>query len=77
MILEKLGICLQKTEIWTLSFILYKKSNKKSVKDPTMRTEIVKLPEESAGEALQRTDIGNDSWNKVPKNTGERPEINK
>lgn len=42
-----------------------------------MRTEIVKLPEESAGEALQRTDIGNDSWNKVPKNTGERPEINK
>lgn len=37
-----------------------------------MRSEIVKLPEESIGEALQYLDIGNDFWNKIPKRQGVR-----
>jgi hypothetical protein len=62
MLLAKLGICMQKTETRSMSFILYK-YQVKWTEVFNIRPETLKLVQERAGNTLKAISIGNDFLN--------------
>jgi hypothetical protein len=58
MLLRKLEICLQKTEIISL-FVTCTNINSKWVKDLNIRPKTLKLVQERAGNTLEAIEIGN------------------
>jgi hypothetical protein len=65
MLLEKLGICMQKTEIRSMSFSLYQ-IQLKVVKDLNIRPKTWKLLQEKVSNALALIGIGNNFLNRNP-----------
>jgi hypothetical protein len=64
MLLGKLDICMQKTEIRSTSFILYK-TNSMWFKDLNIRPETLKLVQERARNTLELIGTGNDFLNRT------------
>jgi hypothetical protein len=76
MLLGKLDICKQKTEIRSTFFTLYK-YNSKCVKDLNMRPETLKLVQERGGKTLEHIGIGNNFLNRTLMSQSLRERIDK
>jgi hypothetical protein len=65
MLLGKVVICLQKTEIRSMSITLYC-INSKWIKDLNVRPETLKLVQERAGNTLEAIGVGKDFFHRTP-----------